>query len=47
MIKFVSELRPVGGFFPGIPVSSTNETDRHNIIEILLKGTLNTINHLP
>ena len=31
MIKFVSELRQVGGFFPGTPVSSTNETDRHDI----------------
>jgi len=30
-------------FFPGTPVSSTNKTDRHNIAEILLKVTLNTI----
>jgi len=30
-------------FFPGIPVSSTNKTDRHNITEILLKVALNTI----
>jgi hypothetical protein len=28
---------------PGIPVSSTNKTDRHDITEILLKVTLNTI----
>ena len=30
-------------FSPGIPVSSTNKTDRHDIIEILLKATLSTI----
>jgi hypothetical protein len=29
---------------PGTPVSSINETDRHDITEILLKVTLNTIN---
>ena len=28
---------------PGTPVSSINETDRHDITEILLKVTLNTI----
>ena len=28
-------------FFPGTPVSPTNKTDRHDIIEILLKVTLN------
>jgi hypothetical protein len=30
-------------FFPGTPVSSTNETDRHEITEILFKVALNTI----
>ena len=30
-------------FSPGPPVSSTNKTDRHDITEILLKVTLNTI----
>ena len=30
-------------FSPGIPISSTNKTDRHDITEILLKVTLNTI----
>ena len=30
-------------FSPGIPVSSINKTDRHDIAEILLKVTLNTI----
>ena len=32
---------------PGIPVSSTNKTDRHDITEILLKVALNTITHTP
>ena len=40
VIKFVSDLRQVGGFFS---VSSTNKTDRHDIAEILLKVALNTI----
>jgi hypothetical protein len=31
-------------FSPGIPVSSTNKIERHNITEILLKVALNTIN---
>jgi hypothetical protein len=30
-------------FSPGIPVSSTNKTDRHDITEIVLKVALNTI----
>jgi len=30
-------------FSPGTPVLSTNETDRYDITEILLKVTLNTI----
>jgi hypothetical protein len=30
-------------FSPGTPVSSTNETDRHDITEISLKVALNTI----
>jgi acyl-CoA reductase-like NAD-dependent aldehyde dehydrogenase len=29
------------------PVSSTNKTDSHDITEILLKVTLNTIHHKP
>jgi hypothetical protein len=33
--------RPV--VFPGLSVSSTNKTDRHDITEILLKVALNTI----
>ena len=43
----VSDLRQVGGFFPCIPVSSTNKTDRHDITEILLKVALNTITLTP
>ena len=31
-------------FSPGIPVSTTNKTDRHDITEILLKVALNIIN---
>jgi hypothetical protein len=42
-IKFVSNLRQVGGFLPGTPVSSTNKTDRHDIHGILLKVALNII----
>jgi hypothetical protein len=42
VIKFVSDLRQVGGFSPGTPVSSTNKTDCHDITEILLKVALNT-----
>ena len=33
--------------FSGTPVFSTNKTDCHDITEILLKGAINTINHLP
>ena len=34
-------------FSPYIPVSSTNKTDRNEIIEILLKVALNTITITP
>ena len=40
---FVSNLRQVSGFLPGSQVSSTNKTDSHDVIEILLKVALNTI----
>jgi hypothetical protein len=43
VIKFVSDLQKVSGFFSGTPVSSTNETDHHDITKILLKVALNTI----
>jgi hypothetical protein len=36
-IQFVSDLRQVGGFSPGTPVSSTNKTKLHDVIEIYLK----------
>jgi hypothetical protein len=39
VIKFVSDLRQVDGFL----VSSTNNIDRHDITEILLKAALKTI----
>jgi hypothetical protein len=42
VIKFVSDLRQVGGF---LLVSSTNKTDRHDITEILLKVALSTISN--
>ena len=32
-------------FSPGTPASSTTKTGRHEIAKILLKVTLNTINH--
>ena len=37
VIKFVSDLRQIGGFLQVPPVSSTNKTDRHDITEILLE----------
>ena len=48
-IKFVSDkvcqwLATGRWFSPGTPLSSTNETDRHNIAEKLLTVALNTIN---
>jgi hypothetical protein len=42
VIKFVSDLQQI--VIDGVPVSSTNKIDRHNITEILLKVALNTIN---
>ena len=35
VIKFVSDLRQVGGFLRVLPISSTNKTDHHDITEIL------------
>jgi len=41
--KHFSQLLATGRWFsPGSQVSSTYETDRHKIAEILLKVTLNT-----
>jgi hypothetical protein len=45
VIKFVSDLRQVGGFSASPPVSSTNKTERHDITEILLKVALNSISN--
>ena len=42
VIKFVSDLRHVGGFLLGTPVSSANKTDCHNITGTLVKVALNT-----
>ena len=47
VIKFVSDLRQVGGFSPGTPVSSTHKTDCHDIAEILLKVALYTFSMTP
>ena len=44
MIKFVSDLRQVGGFLRGHRDFSTNKTDRLDITEILLKVALNSFN---
>jgi hypothetical protein len=46
VIKFVSDLRHVSGFPPGIPVTSTKKTDHHDVAVILLKVVLNTINQI-
>jgi hypothetical protein len=43
VIKFVSDLRQVGGFLRVLRFSPKNKTDRHNITEILMKVALNTI----
>jgi hypothetical protein len=41
VIKFVSHLKQVCGFFPGTLVSSTNKTDCHGITEIIESGINN------
>ena len=43
MIKFVSALWQVCGFFLGSPVFSTNKIDHNDITDILLKVAFNTI----
>ena len=42
-MEFTSDFLQVGGFLRFPPVSSTNNTDHHDITEILLKVALNTI----
>jgi hypothetical protein len=44
VIKSVSNLWQVNGFFLVIPFSSINKTDIHNRIEIVWKVALNTNN---
>ena len=44
VIKFVNDLRQVGGFFQDTPVYFTSKIDRHDITKVLLKVVLNTIN---
>ena len=44
VIKFVSDLRQVGGFLRVIQFPPPNKTDLHDITEILLNVSLNTIN---
>jgi len=43
VIKVFRNLRQIGHFSPGTPVSSTNKSDRHDITELLLKVAFNTI----
>jgi hypothetical protein len=45
VIKFVSDLRQVGGFLRVLLISFTKKTDHHEIAQILLKVALNTITH--
>ena len=47
MIKFVSDLRKVGGFIQELRFPQPIKTDRHDITEILLKVALNTITLNP
>ena len=42
--QYVNALRQVSCFYPGIPVSFINKTDRYDIAEILLKVVSNIIN---
>jgi len=42
VIKFVSDLRQVGGFLSALQFPPPTKTDRHDITEILLKVVLNT-----
>jgi len=44
VIKFVSDLRQVGGFLLVLRFPPPITNDRHDITEILLKVALNTIN---
>jgi hypothetical protein len=43
VIQFVSDLREVGGFLRVIWFPTQMKTDRHDIVETLLKVAVNTI----
>jgi hypothetical protein len=43
VIKFVSELRQVGGFFQVLRVPLQKKHENHDILEIVLKLALNII----
>ena len=43
VIKFVGDLRQMGGFLQALLFPPPNKTDNHDITEILLKVALNTI----
>jgi len=47
VIKFVSDLRQIGWFSPGTSISSTNKTDRHDIIENIVKSGIKHYNPNP
>jgi hypothetical protein len=47
VMKFVGDMRQIGGFLQGTPVSIINKSDHHEITEILLKVALNTIALIP
>ena len=42
-IKVVSDFRHFGGFLRVLRVSSTNQINRHDLTEVLLKVALDTI----
>ena len=47
VIEFVSDLRQVGGFFPGTPVSLNNKTEGNDKTEILLNVAFKHHNSNP
>jgi hypothetical protein len=42
---FVTDLRQVGGFFPGLPVPSTNNTDRQKSRKYIINIQMNNKMH--
>ena len=47
VIQFVSDLRQISGFHRVLQFPLPDETDRHDIVEILLKVSLNTMPIMP